>query len=216
MKANLQYLWYVIRHKWFVFLAGLRTGAPLSLLILHDSSKFSREEWGPYVDKFYRDKHPLTSENFLKAFRSHSKKNPHHWQYWSERRNSPEAIPDHYLREMVADWMGAGRAITGKWDVDEWYAKNKDKIQLHPATRGAVEQLIEEVTKKDPKVLFTKRFTLLFLIIFNPRKVYDTANEIYWDGWKEGRRSGAHLAAKGIIPHVDGPNCPCATECENK
>ena len=38
---------------------------------------------------------------------------------------------------MVADWMGAGRAITGKWDVAGWYADNWRKIHLRPETRRA-------------------------------------------------------------------------------
>jgi hypothetical protein len=31
--------------------------------------------------------------------------------------------------------MGAGKAITGKDNTDEWYRANYDKIKLHPETR---------------------------------------------------------------------------------
>lgn len=51
-------------------------------------------------------------------------------------------MPETYAREMVADWMGAGRGYTGKWDVQEWYDKNKERILLHPRTRQYVESLL--------------------------------------------------------------------------
>jgi len=46
------------------------------------------------------------------------------------------------IREMVADWLGAGRAITGEWEAVAWYGKNKDRMMLHPETRGKVEILL--------------------------------------------------------------------------
>lgn len=52
------------------------------------------------------------------------------------------AMPYGYLREMIADWMGAGRAITGKWEVGEWYKKNRNNILLHPDSRILVEGLL--------------------------------------------------------------------------
>jgi hypothetical protein len=45
-----------VRHKWFVLLAGLKTGAPLWRLIIHDWSKFTPAERGPYVRPFYGPK----------------------------------------------------------------------------------------------------------------------------------------------------------------
>ena len=52
-------------------------------------------------------------------------------------------MPDHFAREMVADWMGAGRAITGKWEVATWYAANRDRQVMHPNTRRKVDEFIE-------------------------------------------------------------------------
>jgi hypothetical protein len=45
---------------------------------------------------------------------------------------------------MVADWWGAGRAITGKWDAQNWYERQKGKIILHEMTRRDVEHLLNE------------------------------------------------------------------------
>jgi hypothetical protein len=50
-------------------------------------------------------------------------------------------MSEKYLCEMVADWWGAGRAITGKWDAVGWYSK-QSQIQLHERTRAGVESLL--------------------------------------------------------------------------
>jgi hypothetical protein len=154
MKKHLRYLSYVIRHKTFVLLAGLATRAPLWRLIIHDYSKFLPSEWFPYVHSFYgnwkwRDRPETVARAFDIAWNHHQKRNKHHWQYWvlindsDDPKLRPLRMPEDYIREMVADWMGAGRAITGKWGgVSDWYAKNRDKIILHENTRAKVESLI--------------------------------------------------------------------------
>ena len=53
--------------------------------------------------------------------------------------------PEKYIREMVADWMGAGLAITGRMEVIEWYGKNATKMLLHPRSRARVEELLKDV-----------------------------------------------------------------------
>lgn len=56
-------------------------------------------------------------------------------------------MPRRYALEMVSDWMGAGRAITGRWECAEWYAKNREKIILHANTRALVDGIL---SVKDP------------------------------------------------------------------
>jgi hypothetical protein len=52
-------------------------------------------------------------------------------------------MPDRYRREMLADWRGAGRAITGQDNTRAWYLKNRENIWLHPTTRTWVEHQLE-------------------------------------------------------------------------
>lgn len=170
MKAHFQYASYVARHKWFVFLAGRKTGAPLWRLLIHDWSKLTPAEWFPYVQKFYglpadayrarRLSNPLTKAPrghefrepgaFDAAWLHHQHRNPHHWQHWLLREDDGPTIalemPPKLVREMVADWMGAGRAITGKWEVGSWYEANREKIVLAPDTRLLVELLVGEAS----------------------------------------------------------------------
>ncbi len=147
MSPHLKYAKYVARHKWFVLVAGRRTKAPLWRLLIHDWSKLAPAEWGPYVAKFYG---PLSDkEAFDAAWLHHQHRNAHHWQHHVLRRDdgTVEALemPLPLVREMVADWMGAGRAITGRWEVGPWYAAHCRKMRLHPSTVREVERLLELV-----------------------------------------------------------------------
>lgn len=148
MKAHLHYLRYVLRHKRHVFFACLRYGLIWAGFI-HDLSKFHPAEWGPYVDYFYGGPHDSAAKQrvqarFDAAWNHHQKVNPHHWQFWVLLRDdgSTECLPmpDRYRKEMVADWRGASLAIRGSDQTPFWYARNKDRMQLHPDTRTWVER----------------------------------------------------------------------------
>lgn len=91
------------------------------------------------------DKSTVAKAAFDAAWEHHWMNNPHHWQYWSggESGDFITPMPHKYAREMVADWAGAGRAITGKWEVVEWYAKTKNDKILHGDTRAFIEKLLE-------------------------------------------------------------------------
>lgn len=148
MKSHLQYLRYVCRHKWFVFRAGLKTGAPLWRLVIHDWSKFTPAEWNGYRERFFSGRAGQTDksadpEAFHRAWSHHWHLNPHHWEHWLTAEGEPLRMPEKFVREMVADWLGAGRAITGEWNMYAWWTANNDRIKLHPETWGDVYALIE-------------------------------------------------------------------------
>lgn len=148
VQAHRRYASYVIRHKWFVFRAGLKTGAPLWRLVIHDWSKLTRAEWSPYVRSFYgpQPRTDTVKAAFDAAWLHHQHANRHHWQHWVLREDSGATkvlpMPERFAREMVADWMGAGRAITGRWEVAAWYDATRDRILLAESTRELVERLI--------------------------------------------------------------------------
>lgn len=152
MKSHWLYLKYVLRHKWYVFLACLGYGL-VWRGIKHDWSKFLPSEWFPYKQFFYGNgmtreeasaigyNFPCSEEvemAFEKAWNHHQKFNDHHWQYWvrlgDDGTTLPLFMPDVSRKEMIADWMGAGKAL-GKPKTWEWYEKSKGNMQLHPETR---------------------------------------------------------------------------------
>lgn len=146
MPRHWQYFRYVLTHKWHVFWACLEYGVPLWIAILHDWDKFLPSEWFPYARTFYNKDGSKTYQEhpaFTVAWNQHQKINKHHWQYWyiTWDRGESEALPmpDVYRREMLADWIGAGKAL-GKPNTWEWYEANKDKMKLHPDSRAWVEE----------------------------------------------------------------------------
>ena len=150
MKRHLAYLKYVIRHKYFVYTACRIAGISFLQALLHDWTKFLPSEWRAYAETFYKPdgaNQYVPSPEFELAWRHHQRRNPHHWQYWlltwDKGHTTPLEMPDKYLIEMVCDWLGAGKAITGKWSAWDWYEKNKAVIQLHPSTRATVETILE-------------------------------------------------------------------------
>lgn len=151
MKRYWQYFKYIVRHKWFVLIAGRNFGISFWRAIWHDMSKFRLSEWSAYAQTFYKSdgtKQYNETDAFNRAWLLHQRRNPHHWQYWVLRMDSgeelPIEIPLKYVLEMIADWMGAGRAITGTWDYATWYQNNQHKIILHDNTRKLVERIIEK------------------------------------------------------------------------
>lgn len=147
MGKHWHYARYLARHKWFVLVAGRRLQVPLWRLLIHDWSKFLPSEWVPYAEYFYGGPHtPEGSAAFDRAWLKHQHRQPHHWQHWLLRLDDGGVrvldIPDAFLREMVADWMGAGRAITGRWAVQEWYLRQRTRLELSHPSRTRVEELI--------------------------------------------------------------------------
>lgn len=148
---NAAYCRYLFLHKAYVFRAGLITGAPIHRLLIHDWSKMRPSEWIAYREYFYGEKTPEVRDAFDRAWLSHIHWNKHHWDHWCAKdgdKFKPLAMPDKYIREMVADWAGAGRAIHGKWDLQEWYTKNSADMLLHPQARIAVEYYLYELKNK--------------------------------------------------------------------
>lgn len=169
MKEHWLYLKYVLRHKWYVFVACIKLGVPLHQAIIHDWTKFLPSEWLPYVRWFYgtqpfatRNDRPLglnlpdssirecVKASFDEAWNHHQKRNLHHWQYWLLTMDSGETIaleiPQRFMLEMVADWIGAGKAL-GNPDTEGWFLTNKNRIRLHDSTRYAVGQAIKRAQR---------------------------------------------------------------------
>ena len=146
----MKYFWATIRHKWFVFLAGLRTGLPLWRSLIHDLSKFTPAELPHYNRQFFGDKGD--PRGFALAWLHHQNYNSHHWEYYvtrSDHSHGGSEAEDGCLPmlamdvvEMVTDWMGASRAYTGSWKMAEWLEKNLPQMKLHSDTRRLVYQFL--------------------------------------------------------------------------
>lgn len=139
---HLRYLRYVLIHKWYVLIECCKLGVPIRGL-LHDLSKFRPDEWFPYAHFFYGKP---DEERFNKAWLLHIHRNPHHYQYWILRHDngldSQIEMPLVYRKEMVADWVGAGKAQgkRGENECAQWYLENKFNMAMERQTRTWVEK----------------------------------------------------------------------------
>jgi len=158
MKIYFKYLQYIIKHKWFVLIECFKKRLYWQGIV-HDLNKFKPSSFLPYARYFGgnilkgRDKtgyyKPYDTEDadFDMAVFHHVQSNKHHWQYWVKPKDKKGyillEIPEKYVKEMICDWKGAGKA-QGALDMHGWYIKNRRKLQLHPNTRKLVEFLLEE------------------------------------------------------------------------
>ena len=163
--SHFKYASYLLRHKWFVLIECFKAGLYIQGIV-HDASKFLPREWIPYVRFFYgKDATDEARESryqsidsaqryFQRAWQMHLMCNKHHWQNWVNFQDIGTQVvlemPHRYAKEMVCDWIGAGRA-QGYYDkndpwkeVNVWYKKNKDRIIIHPDTRKYIESILKE------------------------------------------------------------------------
>ena len=152
----MKYFWLTLKHKWFVLLAGRKTNAPLWRLIIHDWTKLTPTELPHYQRQFFGKADDPSG--FVRCWLHHQNSNQHHWEYWIPRTghsrcdppyqdNEPIPMPDWAVREMVADWLAAGRAYEGQWpDPNDWRWLQQNFLRiarnLHPDTLGRLRAVL--------------------------------------------------------------------------
>lgn len=156
----LKYLKYLVRHKWFVMIECFKVKLYWQGIV-HDLSKFLPNEFIPYMNYFYGENRDIKigrnktgyykptdtgDKEFDFAWLLHQKRNRHHWQWWilpeDEGGIKVLEMPEKYLKEMICDWKGAGKAQNNKTSCWIWYLENKNKMKIHPKTRKQLELFI--------------------------------------------------------------------------
>ena len=151
---------FMARHKWHVFWACVMLDVPLWNALIHDWTKFMPAEWFAHVHAFFEmDGTPKTvrrsdgsynvvrvNSELTRAWLNHQC-NKHHWQAWVAIGAGgdlvPVPIPDEYIREMVADFIGAGKANHSAMGARLWYARNAHTLLLEAETRKKLEHYLE-------------------------------------------------------------------------
>lgn len=162
MRKHWQYLKYVLRHKWFVFLYCLQYGL-IWRGIKHDWTKFLPGEWFPYVEYFYGEKVRIPNswttglegihqprmeqpehvkQAFDRAWNYHQKRNSHHWQYWllspdKSRPNFWVQSHDGGMTELIlARHDGKPAALVWHATIDWWKVDHDIEKQLEGDLRN--------------------------------------------------------------------------------
>lgn len=122
--------------------------------IMHDMSKFSPIEFFESAKYFQGTRSPIDAckeENGVSyGWQHHKGRNPHHYEYWIDNLDgggTPLPMPFKYLKELVADYLGAGHAYMGKnfsysAEYDWWLQKRKKNLAMHPITKEFISVIL--------------------------------------------------------------------------
>ena len=106
--------------------------------IVHDLSKFSKDEFIASVKYYCADKSPhygdAEANGYSLAWLHHKGCNKHHWEFWTDFYEDDGSIkvnkiPYKYVVEMICDWIGAGKV----YDKDRW--TNSSPIEYYYKVR---------------------------------------------------------------------------------
>ncbi len=90
-------------------------------------------------------------KEFSYAWLKHASRNRHHWQFWTQVSDKGKIlkyeIPDKYIKEMICDWIGSGKAQGHGIPIIQWWDAYNQKIILHSITRRKVERIIEKIRR---------------------------------------------------------------------
>lgn len=141
-------------HKYWVFYYCCKMGIPIQGL-LHDLSKFSPVEFWEGVRYYQGTSSPIDAckrENgWSPAWMHHKGRNKHHYEYWMDNLDNggtPLEMPLKYKKEMLCDYLGAGRAYYGKnftyeKEYDWWQNKLSKPLAMHESNKNFISMYME-------------------------------------------------------------------------
>lgn len=175
IKNAIGHLKTILIHKYWVFRYSVQLGIPYRGL-LHDLSKFSWVEFSESV-KFYQGgkSSPIVAakkeQGYSKAWQHHKGRNPHHYEYWTDKYDTSTIalkMPFKYVIEMIADYLGAGRAYQGKsftlkGEYDWWKNKLEEfPPKMHKDTQYFVSYILYRFSKEGVFKINTNKFENLY------------------------------------------------------
>lgn len=153
----------VLVHKYWVLVYCRKLGITWRG-ITHDLSKFSPVEFWESVRYWDGKTSPIVKckadKGYSLAWQHHKGRNRHHYEYWVDNLDqggTPIKMPWKDLLELIADYLGAGRAYNnaGKDSIlkheKEWFRKKiqNDHPKIHPATIKMIDFLLDEFAEDE-------------------------------------------------------------------
>ena len=156
----------ITRHRHEVMKNCFRAGIPVQGL-LHDLSKYSKEEFSLGVKYFQGTRSPHEGERdaygYSLAWMHHKGSNKHHFEYWTDydpttRLMSPVKMPLKYVKEMFCDRVAASK-IYMKKDYNDgsalaYFMRGKKTRMIHPETSELLEKLLTMLRDKGERYTF--------------------------------------------------------------
>jgi len=149
----------ICKHKFWVGYYCFKLGIPIQG-ILHDLSKFHPVEFFESVKYYQGGSSPIDAckkaKGYSNAWMHHKGRNKHHYEYWVDSYDDggkPLVMPYRYAKELICDYLGAGRAYYGKeftyLKEYEWWQKKKAKpLAMHPAIKNFIGTVLCNIKMK--------------------------------------------------------------------
>ena len=136
--------------------------------LLHDMSKFSFTEFFESVKYYQGNISPIDAckkdKGYSLAWFHHRGRNKHHWEYWVDDFQDgmvPKKMPFKYALEMVCDYLGAGKAYSGKkFTIQQewaWWQTKRGLAVMHPDTFAFADFMFNEMNEKGIKNVLGNR-----------------------------------------------------------
>ena len=163
LKNIFRHLRTVTKHRNAVAKNCFRAGIPMRGL-LHDLSKFSREEFFESARHYQGTRSPTEHEREVNGcslvWMHHKGRNKHHYEYWVDvnpisKNYEPVKMPTIYLVEMFCDRIAASKIYKGKDYKDssayDYFMNSRARNSMHPETAKELEYLLTVLKDKGEK-----------------------------------------------------------------
>lgn len=115
------------------------------LIIIHDQSKFSKEEFNLYRQYFYPVANEIKNQDLFDiGWLMHQNSNKHHPEFWIMRNDNKTTVldmPNIYIAEMTLDWAAMG--LNFKDNAYNYYHAQGYKKPLSNNTKNTLDKIIK-------------------------------------------------------------------------
>lgn len=134
----------------------------------HDLSKYGPTEFWPSAKYYQGTSSPIyaqrCNENYFSSIcQHHTRRNPHHWEYWVDFFNGfllVKTMPYRWATEYVCDTLSASMTYAGKSYTRDmtiaYFRKNSPRFYMTAATRLYIDYCLDEFAKNGWKNLKRK------------------------------------------------------------
>lgn len=150
-------------------------------ILIHDKSKYSKEEFEYYRKNFFpinNDEREENLKDFEKAVEHHYKNNSHHWQNRKNKKSfnihNDEEILD--VLENILDWVAVGYEF--KNTAKEYYEKNKNQIVLPPEEKIFLEHILYDIMEEKEIQKMKKEKKIAVSTLYEINKSLVKQNEV--------------------------------------
>lgn len=128
--------------------------------LVHDLSKFHPIEFLESIKYYTGTSSPINEckkdKGYSLAWQHHKGHNSHHYEYWIDLLDTggePIKMPKDDLKELICDWIGAGKTYMGSdftFEKELKYVSNRiSNAKIHNRTRDAIYRIFVLLSESD-------------------------------------------------------------------